>query len=242
MIKKIDSSSEVESLLDLYLGDRRRVEGRPWVMLNMISTVDGATAIDGRSSSIGGADDSEVFRAVRAVPDVILVGAGTVSAEDYQPVTLDDERREARTKLGMSEVPTLAIISGRLSIDPDARVFSNPEHKPMVITSTNASPAKLAMLGDAADVVILPSLEPPAVLQHLGAANVVLIEGGPTLNGQFAAAGLIDEVNLTVASKIASGDSRRIIQGDPVSPAQDMVVDRVLAGDKELFLRYVRRG
>jgi riboflavin biosynthesis pyrimidine reductase len=181
-----------------------------------------------------------MFRAIRAVPEVILVGAGTVNAEDYRPVSLDEERRSAREAAGLTAVPTLAIVSGRLSIDPEARVFANPEYKPMVITSTTASPAKLAMLGDAADVAILPSLSPDDILAHLGAAKVVLLEGGPTLNGEFAEAGLIDEINLTIASKVVGGDSTKIISSLEPIVSPPMRIDRVLAGDEELFVRYVR--
>ena len=242
MIERLEGRGPVMSLLDLYFGDSRVAAGRPWVMLNMVSSLDGATAVDGRSSSLGGSDDTKVFSAIRAMPDVILVGAGTVSAEDYRPVSLDEERRERREAAGLAAAPTLAIVSGRLSIDPEARVFSNPDYKPMVITSTAASPAKLAMLGDAADVAILPSLTPADVLTHLGAARVVLLEGGPTLNGEFAAAGLIDEINLTIASKVVGGDSRRIISGlEPIADLS-MKVDRVLTGEEEIFVRYVRSG
>jgi len=241
MIRNLNRSDEVESLLDVVMSEQRQVDDRPWVMLNMISTLDGATAIDGRSSSIGGPDDSKMFKAIRAVPDVILVGAGTVTAEDYRPVVLDEERRSARSDKGMSEAPTLAIVSGRLSIDPDARVFGDPDHKTLIITSTEANPSKLALIGDAADVAILPSLDPETILNHLGAARIVLVEGGPSLNGQFVAAGLVDEVNLTIASKIGSGDSRRIIHGLAAEPPLDMTIDRVLQGEEELFLRYLRR-
>jgi len=241
MIRNLNRSDEVDSLLDVVMSEQRQVDGRPWVMLNMISTLDGATAIDGRSSSIGGPDDSKMFKAIRAVPDVILVGAGTVTAEDYRPVVLDEERRSARSDKAMSEAPTLAIVSGRLSIDPDARVFGDPDHKTLIITSTEANPSKLALIGDAADVAILPSLDPETILNHLGAARIVLVEGGPSLNGQFVAAGLVDEVNLTIASKIGSGDSRRIIHGLAAEPPLDMTIDRVLQGEEELFLRYLRR-
>jgi riboflavin-specific deaminase-like protein len=240
MLKQLHESSEVESLNELYFSDRREMAGRPWVMINMISSLDGGTAVNGRSSSIGSGDDTSVFRAIRAVPDVILVGAGTVSAEDYRPVTLDDERGALRRAAGRPDTPTLAIVSGRLSVDPEARVFSDPDHKPLLITSTEASPAKLAMIGDAADIAILESLDPGAILGHLGAAGIVLIEGGPTLNGGFAKAGLVDEINLSVASVVLGGDSQRIIAGPVVDPALKMRVDRVLHGDRELFIRYTR--
>ena len=137
-------------------------------------------------------------------------------------------------------MPTLAIVSGRLSIDPQARLFSDPEHKPLIITSTMANPSKLAMLGDAADVAFLPSLEPESILGQLGAANVVLLEGGPTLNAQFAGAGLVDEMNLTLRSAVVAGDSKRITNGADIDPILEMTVDRVLQGDRSLFIRYLK--
>lgn len=226
--------------LDLVFSDQRTAEGRPWVMLNMISSLDGGTAVDGRSSSLGDDDDKAVFTAIRAVPDVIVVGAATVAAEDYRPVTLDEERRRRRVEAGLSAIPTLAIVTGRLSIDPEAKVFSDPDHKPLILTGTQANPSKLVTLGDAADVAILDDLSPGGILRHLGAASVVLLEGGPTLNGQFAGAGLLDEINLTVAPTVISGSSKRIIAGDGIDPPLEMRVDRVIHGDNMLFVRYLR--
>lgn len=227
--------------LDLYLSDERSLPDRPWVMLNMVASLDGGTAVDGKSSSLGDHDDMQVFKAIRAVPDVILVGSGTVGAEDYRPVSLDEARRGRRLEMGMTATPTLAIVTGRLSIDPEARVFSNPDYKAMIITGTRADPTRLMMLGDAADVAILDDLSPASILQHLGAAGVVLLEGGPTLNGDFAKAGLIDEINLTIAPSVLSGESRRIISGDALDPPMEMTVDRVLHGDDALFVRYLRK-
>jgi riboflavin biosynthesis pyrimidine reductase len=227
--------------LNLYLNDDRSSTGRPWVLLNMVASLDGGTAVDGRSSSLGDHDDLEVFNAVRAVPDVILVGSGTVKAEDYRPVSLDEKRRERRLERGMAATPTLAIVTGRLSVDPEARVFSDPDHKPLIITGVHADPTRLMMLGDAADVAILDDLSPVAILDHLGAAGVVLLEGGPTLNGDFARAGLIDEINLTITPTVLSGESRRIVVGEAMDPPMHMKVDRVLHGDESLFIRYVRK-
>lgn len=209
-------------------------------MMNMIASIDGGTAISGKSSAFGDEDDREMFKAIRAVPDVILVGAGTVAAEDYHPVTLDAEHRALRAELGMAETPTLAIVSGRLSVNPEARVFGDPEHKPLLLTSTEADPSKLVMIGDAADVAVLPDLEPATILNHLAAAKVILLEGGPTLNGQFAFAGLVDEINLSVAPVLLSGDSPRIARGGELVPPQEMRRDRVLLGDRLMFVRYLR--
>jgi riboflavin biosynthesis pyrimidine reductase len=241
MLRRITQTYEpVADLLGLYLRDERNAGDRPWLMLNFVTSLDGGTTIEGKSSGLGDADDKELFMTLRAVPDVILVGAGTVAAEDYGPVTLDDERRERRLAAGLTPTPVLAIVSGRLGFDPNARVFSDPEHRPLVLTGIEADLAKLAMLGDAADVVFLEELSASAILSHLGAVGVVLCEGGPSLAGQFVAEGLVDELHLTLAPKLISGGSARLAHGAPADPPLGMRLDRALAGEKSLFLRYLR--
>ena len=226
--------------LELVLSDERRAEGRPWVVVNMIASIDGVTAVEGGSSALGDDDDKALFRALRAVPDVILVGAGTVAAENYSPVTLDPDRRARRAELGLSETPMLAIVSGSMSLDESANVFSNPEHKPLILTSTSVDPGRLVRLGDAADVAFLTELNPEGILEQLSAASVILLEGGPSLNGQFARAGLIDELNLTVSPSLYGGDSKRIAGSQAIDPPLEMRLDRVLLGDQSVFLRYLR--
>jgi 5-amino-6-(5-phosphoribosylamino)uracil reductase len=230
----------VDDLVGFLLADERQVEGRPWVMVNFISSADGGTAIGGKSSGLGDDDDKALFQAMRAVADVIMVGSGTVEAENYRPVTLDDDRRERRVAAGLPEVPVLAIVSGRLGFDPEARVFSDPEHRPMVITGPDAEPAKLALIGDSADMVFLDDVTPAAILDRLGAARVILCEGGPTLVGQFVTEHLVDELNLTIAPTMIAGRSARVAHGAPAEPPLDMRLDRALFGDRSLFLRYLR--
>jgi riboflavin-specific deaminase-like protein len=240
MFRTLAPQSEEVDVVDLYMSDRRSVDGRPWMMFNMVASIDGATALYGSSTALNDKDDRDLFHVLRAVPDVILVGAGTVRAEDYGPVSLDARRRELREAQGQSAAPLLAIVTGRLSLDPEARVFSDPEYRPMVITSTNADPGKLALLGDAAEVVILQPLTAEAILDQLAAASVILCEGGPTLNGQFVAAGLVDEMNVTVSPLLLSGDSSKIARGEQADPPLGMRLDRALVGDRSLFLRYLR--
>jgi 5-amino-6-(5-phosphoribosylamino)uracil reductase len=240
MLRKTVAGEPVDDLVGFLLAEERRVEGRPWVMVNFISSADGGTAVEGKSSSLGDDDDKAMFQALRAVPDVILVGSGTVEAENYRPVTLDEDRRARRRAAGLSEIPTLAIVSGRLGFDPEARVFSDPDHKPMVITGPEADPAKLALLGDSADVVFLEDVTPAAILDRLAAARVILCEGGPTLVGQFASEHLVDELDLTIAPVMIAGRSARVSHGAPAQPPHDMRLDRALFGDRSLFLRYLR--
>ena len=226
--------------MEMAEADFREADGRPWVMVNFVTSVDGATTIDGASTRLGDDEDTAVFQALRAVPDVILVGASTVIVEDYRPVTLDEDRRRWRTEQGMSLVPKLAIVSGTMSLDVDQRVFSDSDYKPLVITGPNANPGRLALLGDAADVAILLEMTPPAILERLAPATVVLLEGGPTLTGQFALAGLIDELNLTVSPALVGGDSNRLVGEASLKPPVGMRLDRVVAGEEMLFVRYLK--
>ena len=75
------------SVADLY-DDRRRDRhaDRPWIILSMISSADGAMAIDGTSGGLGGDSDRSVFRHLRSIADGVLVGAGTVRSESYSPL------------------------------------------------------------------------------------------------------------------------------------------------------------
>lgn len=230
----------VDDLLGLVLGSDRSTAGRPWVMINMVASVDGATAVQGRSTGLGDEDDLAMFKALRAVPDVILVGAGTVRAEDYGPVRLGKERLERRRALGKEELPRLAVVTGRLDLDPAARLFSRPESPPIILTGPAADPDRRRSLEAVADVVVLEDLSVEAVLGYLSEAQVILCEGGPGLNSQLAAAGMIDEVNLTIVPLIVGGVSKRIVEGTPADPPLDMDLDRIVTGDRSLFFRYLK--
>ena len=231
----------VADLSRLVFDTSRAISGRPWVLINMVASLDGATTVDGLSSGLGDDDDLALFKALRAVPDVILVGAGTARAEDYGPVRLDGERIERRRARGKEDLPRLAVVTGSLDLDPRAKLFSRPEAPTMVFTAAGADPDRRKALEAVAEVIVLDDLSVEAVIGHFGPAGEILCEGGPGLNSQLAAAGLIDEVNLTLAPMMVGGTSKRIVEGVMVDPPLDMALDRILAGDRSLFLRYLKQ-
>jgi riboflavin biosynthesis pyrimidine reductase len=232
-------NGEVDDVLGLVLESSRSGNRHPWVVVNMVSSLDGATAIDGKSSVLGDDDDRELFRALRTASDVILVGAGTVRAENYGPVRLSADRKERRRALGLTDVPRIAVLTGRLDLEPDARLFSDPSQRPLVLTGPASDPAKREALSELAEIVVLDDLGPEAVVDRLGDFDVVLCEGGPGLNSQLAEVGRIDDLNLTVAPLIAGGGSKRIVEGAMVEPPLEMRLDRILSGERSLFLRYL---
>ena len=196
---------------------RARVAGRPWVVVNMIASADGATALDGRSGGLGGPGDRALFAVLRSLADTILVGAGTVRAEGYGPPKKQGQR--------------IAVVSRTGDLDWDSELFTSGAGLPSCRKTGRRSPFRRSAPGKAAcDLAgALPLLM----------GDVVLAEGGPTLNAQLAEAGLIDELCLTVAPVLVGGQAKRILSGPPVT-VPPMQLAHVLEEDGFLFCRYVR--
>jgi len=236
--------------LDLYPADDRRSDGpNPWVMLNMVASVDGAIAIDGKSGGLGGDGDRAVFRAVRACADWILVAAGTARAEHYRRPDPDDEVRARRLATGRAARPRLAVVTASLNL-PDSLPLlgarSGPDDLPaLIITGRDAPSDAETRLRDHAEIVRLdqPSPTPAAILAELGSrgAEVVLAEGGPSFNGQLVDAGVVDEICLSTAPMLVGGTTPRIVDGAERAVAADLALDRLLEHDGALFARYLRR-
>jgi riboflavin biosynthesis pyrimidine reductase len=132
----------------------------------------------------------------------------------------------------------LAIVSAKLDLATDARVFSNG-YRPIIVTTEDSDPSRRAALETVADVVVAGTghVDVRAALQNF--SGVVLCEGGPSLNGQLIAEGLVDELCLSLAPLLASGDSTRIAHGSEPKTLLRMDLRRILEEDDILFLRYV---
>src|SRR5687768_3511645 len=87
----------VEDVGALVAADARPAHpSRPWLLVNMVASLDGAITIEERSGGLGGEGDRAMFFALRHIADVILVGAGTARAEDYGPTRGSEAVRQAR--------------------------------------------------------------------------------------------------------------------------------------------------
>ena len=240
MISETPGGEETDPL-ELQMSYRRGRSDRPWVMGNFVTTIDGAAVVDGGSTAINDEDDMTMFGAIRAVPDFIIAGAETVRAENYRPIDLDEPRRQARLAAGLDEVPHLVIATRSLDLDPELRVFGNPKRRVTILTDEKAPAERAEALAEVADVVRLESTAPSELIHYMRVAKVILCEGGPSLMGQFIASGLVDELAWTVSPLLASGVSVRLAHGPAAEPPLEMRLDRILHGDRALFLRYVRR-
>jgi riboflavin biosynthesis pyrimidine reductase len=205
--------------------DLPRVAHRPAVRLNMIASVDGATTVDDVSGGLGGPADKRVFGVLRSLADVVLVAAGTLRAEQYGP----------------SAVP-IAVVTRTAQLDWKSPFFTQAEARPIVLTVDDAPAESLRCAAEVADVIVVGTggVDFGWALDELGARGHlhVLAEGGPTLNGQLALAGVIDELCLTLSPSLAAGDAKRIIAAAALPMPTRMALLSILEDDGFLFLRY----
>jgi 5-amino-6-(5-phosphoribosylamino)uracil reductase len=222
--------------------------GRPWVATNMVASVDGAIEVDGVSGPLGSPADRAVFSAMRAVADVILVGAPTATAERYRHHRPTDAQRAARTARGQAPAARVAIVSSRADVDLSLPVLAEPDPAaPPVLLVSGAAPAERRAAAEATAEVIATGtdrVDVTAALAELArrGASVVLLEGGPRLNAVLVDADLVDEWNLTVSPTLVGGGGPRAVAGDGGGRVGALRLDRALAADDgTLLVRYLRR-
>lgn len=216
-----------------------------WLRMNFVSSIDGAATRDGRSGALGGDADRRVFELLRRQADVILVGAGTVRAEGYGAMRLQDDAVQWRGERGRSDHPSFALVSGSLNLDPESAVFTDAPTRPIIYTVSTAPRARREALRGVADVVDAGAglLDPEKVRDDLVARGLrhIHAEGGPAVFGTFIAGGTVDEVCLTLASSLEAGNAGRISRSQHSAPT-DMDLAALLRAGREIFLRYVRAG
>jgi riboflavin-specific deaminase-like protein len=216
--------------------------GRPYLGLNMVSSLDGKATIEWRTKGLSTELDRRLFHHLRTQVDAVMVGAGTVRSERYGRVTKSQELREKRIAEGLAPDPLAVIVSGRLDLPADLPILNEPEQRVVIATGSDASlpnmgeQVEYARVGDD-----LPKLM--AYLDETHGIRSVLCEGGPTLNSYLFAAGLVDELFLTLNPKAVGGAAAlTIVAGrELVEPAEHALVS-LAEGDGDLFTRWrVRR-
>lgn len=231
------------SLDDDALAANYAAGGSPWLRMNFVSSLDGSATVDGLSGGLGDDADRRVFTILRRLCDVVLVGAGTIRAEGYDGMSVDDESARVREANGLDPQPRLAIVTNRFAFSPDDPVFTKAPRRPLVITSDAAATRRAGEFDGVADVIGCGEAEVeesriPAALASLGMPRI-LCEGGPTLFAALAAAGAVDELCLTLSPLVVSGQGTRITRGtEPIMSR--MRLGSVLNSGDTLLLRYLR--
>jgi len=220
------------------------------IRANFVATLDGGVEIGSRSAPLAGEGDHRAFQALRCLADVVLVGAGTVRAENYGPARLSADAQHRRVNRGQSRVPPIAVITRSAALDPGSRLFGDEGGpKPLVLTASAAPSEHLQALARVAEVVVCgdDAVDVGTAIQALAERGLahVLCEGGPTVLGQLATQGLLDELCLTHSPLLAGPGHHLLSAGGRVDTGIQQQrwpvrfhATRVLWDDGMLLVRY----
>ncbi|GGI48009.1 riboflavin-specific deaminase-like protein [Agromyces flavus] len=211
--------------------------------VNMVSSLDGAATLRGRSGTLGDAQDQRLMSVLRSHADVVLVGSGTVSAEGYGGAAVHEADAAWRASRGRDAQPRFAVVSSRLELEPRHPFFAEAVRRPLVVTSARAPRGRLEALAEVADVVVAGAerVDLRVALAELAGRGLrsVLSEGGPGLFGALAEADLVDEVCVTLSPVLVAGGASRIATSSREVEHRLRLV-HAIQGERMLFLRYAR--
>jgi riboflavin biosynthesis pyrimidine reductase len=238
-------------------------ESGAYVFSNYVQTVDGVVTLESGKSSggpISGSNEHDrmVMGLLRAVADAVIVGAGTLRSvphhiwtSQYIYPSLSGEYAELRDRLEKPHYPLNVIVSGSGRLDPKADIL-NQDDVPVLVITTREGAKQVPRTRSAVEVVAATKsgdISPAKILEAVARAcegRVYLLEAGPSMLGQFLAAGLVDELFLTLAPQIAGRDEDEaekrpgLVVGKTFAPEDPLwaTLLSIRRGSSHLFLRY----
>lgn len=247
-VQRIDNGTYLtvtaSDLTDLYAYPD--VLGSPWIRVNFVASIDGAVSVDGRSGGLGTPADKAVFDELRNLADAVLVGSGTVNAENYGGANVSDDVRVARVNRGQSAVPPIVVVTGSMSVEPDATLIVDAQVPPVFLTSATAPDDRVNAIRDAGATVVrsptdtLTGRVVVGLLEELGLRRI-LCEGGPGLFGTLLEDDVVDELCVTTSPLAAAGRAGRIAVSDDAAPREMTPGHILLDTDGTVLVRWVRR-
>ena len=217
----------------------------PYVLLSVATSLDGA--IDDTSPNrllLSNAADFDRVDQVRADSDAILIGAGTIRADNPRLIVYSEQRRADRVSQGRTEYPLKVTITESGNLDSDWNFWHYGGDKVVYSTDVGGKNAR-ERLGNLADVVSLGSeISLSDMLDDLGKRGIrrLMVEGGSHIHTAFLSAGLVDEINLAIAPiVVGDADAPRFLLPAryPGGPTRRMrLVEAETIGDVVL-LRYL---
>jgi riboflavin-specific deaminase-like protein len=204
----------------------------------MVSTLDGKATIEWRTKGLSSELDRRLFHQLRTQVDAVMVGAGTLRAERYGRIAKSEELRERRVSEGLAREPLAIIVSGRLNLPADLPLLQEPEQEVVIVTRSDAE-----LRGTAARIEYVRTGDDlPLLMGKLRAergVRSILCEGGPTLNFHLLAAGLVDELFLTLGAKLSGGAAAlTIVAGRDLVEPVELGLVWVAEGAGDLFTRW----
>jgi riboflavin-specific deaminase-like protein len=230
-------TSPEELAAGLRLGDLSPPE-RPYLVLNMISSLDGKATIEWRTRGLSSDLDRELFHHLRTQADAVMVGAGTARVERYGRINKTDELRAKRRGEGLEPDALAVLVSARLDLPADLPVLQEPDQRVLIATGSDAvlqgTRAQIEYLRTGDDLQLLM-----ARLTDDYGVRSVLCEGGPTLNFHLFGAGVVDELFLSLSPKLSGGAAAlTIVAGGALVEPAEMTLVSLAEAEGELFTRW----
>jgi 2,5-diamino-6-(ribosylamino)-4(3H)-pyrimidinone 5'-phosphate reductase len=193
---------------------------RPSVVVNVAMSADGKLSTrERRQVKISGAEDFARVDRLKAGCDAVMVGIGTVLADDPSLTVKNPELKSRRQQEGKGEHPARVVIDSRARISPDASVLNKGEGLRVVAVSGRADPARVDVLRKKATVIVAgdEEVDLARVLDELGAMGIrrLMVEGGGTLIAGLVRAGLVDEIYTYIGSIVISGKDAPTLADGP---------------------------
>ena len=217
--------------------------GRPYVALNMVTSVDGKAAVGGSAAPLGSDLDHRLMRAIRAAHDAVLNGAATLRAERVDP-RVGSAWAARRRERGEPPEPLAVLLTRGGDLPLDRRYFQHPDVPRVILAGADLPAARRAALERHARVILAPTptADPAWIVwtlrEELGVRRL-LVEGGATVNAGLLAAGLFYELFWTLAPKIVGGaESLTLVEGPPLPAIRRLTLLSAHLHEEEFFLRY----
>lgn len=239
-----DTPGAEEAYAEVGLAARAEQLARPYVIANMVATVDGRAALDGGTRDISSKADRILFHALRDQVDAVMAGTGTIGLERYGPLVKEDERRQRRVARGLAERPLAVTASRSLELPVDVPLFADPESRIVVLAGAEGDAPQA---GADISIVRVPgpderTLDLVTGLERLRrdyGVRTLLLEGGPTLLAAMLEVGLVDELFLAIAPLLVGGGPEpSILEGPPLPEPVALRLLGLLEEEGFLFLRY----
>lgn len=229
---------------------------RPYTLINVVASLDGKATVGGKAGSIGTLVDRTLMRALRAKADAVMTGGGTLRAEKLS-LAIPEDLARAREARGLRPEPLAVIATANGDVPLRANLLGSSPDNLLILASTETPKERLTALSSFGSVEVVdkeetatpePRLNLKGALESLKeryAVEVLLVEGGPTLNHSLVSLGLADELFLTLAPKLLGGERPGALSTfeGPLLRSNDIgpKLVSVHLAEGELFLRYALR-
>jgi riboflavin-specific deaminase-like protein len=210
---------------------------RPYVVMNMVSSVDGSAVIGGKAAQLGSDIDRQAMRTLRSKADGVMIGANSLRAE--------------KLSLGLDEFstgsqPTAVIVTKTGDVPLETNLIANKDQEVLVVTAQDTPDRRINRLREHASVHRVSASPSGGVdleetLEALRAergVELLLVEGGPSLNHSLISEGLVNEIFLTLAPKLVGGISEHtVLDRQALAPVELNLLSVHLA-NSELYFRF----